>query len=101
MAAIDILERLRPGYRPPMELVEHQPARELVASVDILRVDYLGRTVVAVPAGRPPHSQLKLTAQERKSLVPPPEPKPGGYMNPGHGGFTPEGVVVGDRGASE
>ncbi len=95
MPAMDLLERLRgSGYRERIEVVEHKPPRELVASVDILRVDHLGRNVVAVPAGTVPHSNVKLTADERASLVKPAPPKPDGWLNPGAGGFTPENTVV-------
>jgi hypothetical protein len=96
MPSMEVLERLRNvGCRPPVEVYEPKPPRELVASQDILRPDALGRTVVAVPAGTVPPHWVKLTAAERQALVPPPEPKPRGYLHPGPFGFTPEGVSVG------
>jgi hypothetical protein len=95
MASIEMLEALRDRFRPQVELVEHQPPREAVASRDILRKDQLGRNVVVVPAGTVPANWVQLTAEERGSLVPPPEPKPKGFLNPGPFGFTPEGVRVG------
>jgi hypothetical protein len=92
MASIELLDRLREGWRPSVEVLEHKPRRELVAPTDILRQDQLGRNVVVVPAGTVPPHWVELTARERASLVPPPEPKPQGYLNPGPYGFTPEGV---------
>jgi hypothetical protein len=94
MASLELLERLREGWRPPVEVLEHEPRRELVASKDILRQDGIGRTVVACPAGQPPAHWLQLTQAERNSLVEPPEPKPQGHLNPGPYGFSPEGVSM-------
>jgi hypothetical protein len=92
MASIELLDRLRAGWKPPVEVLEHQPRRELVASKDINRLDQLGRTVCACPAGQPPPHWLQLTDAERDSLVEPPPPPPEGFLHPGAGGFTPEGV---------
>ena len=58
--------------RQEIRVVEHKPARELVAAKDILRTDHLGRTYVACPAGTVPHSELALTDEEGASLVKPP-----------------------------
>jgi hypothetical protein len=95
MASIELLDRLRAGWKPPVEVLEHEPPRELVASKDIIRKDQLGRNVVVVPAGTVPANWVELTAEERASLLPPPESKPLGYLNPGPFGFSPEGVRVG------
>jgi hypothetical protein len=94
MASLDLLERLRP-YREQVEVVERKPPRELVAAEDIIRIDELGRQVVACPAGKSPPHWLELTEQERDTLIEPPESLPEGYLHPGPYGFTPEGVVVG------
>ncbi len=96
MAGMDLLERLRgSGYREHIEVFEHEPPSELVASVDILRVDHLGRNVIAVHAGTVPNSNVKLTTDERDTLVQHAPPRPRGYMNPGPFRFFPEGVVTG------
>ena len=55
--SLEMLERFRAGsYREQTEVVEHKPVRERVAGEDIVRVDGLGRTVVAVPKGTAPPS---------------------------------------------
>ena len=89
---MDLLERLRNGYRPPVDMLENEQPRELVAAQDINRTDPIGRTYCACPAGQPPAYWLKLTSEERQSLVEPPPPPPEGFLHPGAGGFTPEGV---------
>jgi hypothetical protein len=94
MASLDLLERLRP-YRHQVEVVEHKPPTELVAAEDIVRVDELGRRVVACPAGKTPAHWLQLTEQERDALIEPPDPPPDGTLEPGYCGFTPRNVVVG------
>lgn len=43
----------------------------------------------------PPAHWVKLTQAERGALVPPARRPPTGYLHPGAGGFTPEGVRVG------
>ena len=68
---------------------------------DIVRVDELGRRYVACPAGQAPHSGLKLTDDERTALVHAPSPPPDGTMEPGHAGFTPRNILVGDRGVTD
>jgi len=95
MAGMELLERLKDGWKPPVDVLEHKPTRELVTPVDILRTDALGRKVCACPAGQPPPHWLQLTRAERDTLREPPAKKPEGWLNPGHGGFTPEGVRVG------
>ena len=95
MASLDLLEELRAKFKPPIEVLEHQPSRELVASKDINRTDGLGRTVCACPKGQTPPRWLELTKAERDSLVEPPPPPPPGTLKPGPFGFTPEGVRVG------
>jgi hypothetical protein len=74
---------------------------ELVSPVDLIRVDELGRTYVACPANTAPHSELKLTDEEKASLTEAPPPKPRGFMNPGHCGFTPESIVVSEWPSTE
>jgi len=91
----DLLRGSRGVHREVMEVLEQEPARQLVASKDIVRVDELGRRVCACPAGQAPASWLQLTAAERASLVEPPPPVPAGFLHAGAGGFTPEGVVTG------
>jgi hypothetical protein len=98
MAGMELLERLRNGYRPPVEVLERKPPRELVASVDILRTDHLGRQVVGCPAGQVPPPGLTLTKQERETLIVPPDPPPDGTLEPlgPYGfGFTPRNVRLG------
>jgi hypothetical protein len=95
MASIELLERLRGGYRERVEVFEREPPRELVAPDDIVRVDGLGRNVVACPAGQSPPHWLQLTSKERDGLVEPPQPPPDGTLEPGHAGFTPRNTVVG------
>jgi hypothetical protein len=95
MASMELLERLRGGWREEIEVVEHKPPRELVAAQDITRKDGLGRTVVVVPAGTIPAHWVKLTEQERAALVDPPEPPPDGTLEGGPYGFTPRNVTVG------
>lgn len=64
MAGMDLLERLRgSGYREPVEVLEHKPVRELVSPVDLVRVDGLGRSMVACPAGQVPPTWLTLTTE--------------------------------------
>ena len=95
MASFELLERLRgTGYREHIELVEHKPPTELVAPVDIVRTDELGRQVCVCPAGQPPPHWLQLTRQEHRALVEPPPPPPDGWLEPGHAGFTPRNVRV-------
>ena len=94
MASLELLERLRP-YREQVEVVERKPPHELVAPVDIVRTDALGRTLVVVPAGTVPAHWVKLTEEERQALLEPPEPLPDGYLHPGPYGFAPEGVRLG------
>ena len=72
-----------------------RPPTELVSPVDIIRVDGLGRSYVAVPAWQTPHSHVVLTAEERRSLVQPPPSLPDGTLEPGAGGFTPRNTRLG------
>jgi hypothetical protein len=96
MVSLESLERTLTRFqRQDLHVVEHRPARALVAAHDILRTDGLGRSYIAVPAGHAPASWVDLTDDERRQLVDAPPPKPHGYLNPGHAGFTPEGVVMG------
>lgn len=73
------------------------PPRQKVASRDILRTDALGRTFVLVAAGQPPDGRVRLTREEEALLGPPPAPPRDGALEPGLGGFTPRGVVLGER----
>ena len=95
MAGMELLERLRNGYRPPVDVLEHEPRPELVASVDIDRTDAIGRKVCACPAGQPPPQWLTLTRAERDTLVEPPPPAPDGSLEAGHCGFTPRNTRLG------
>jgi hypothetical protein len=81
--------------RPRIEVHEHEPPAQLVAGKDILRIDGIGRTVLACAAGMPPSPWLRLSDEERAGLVPPKPRPPTGFLVPGRGGFTPEGVSVG------
>lgn len=92
---MELLDRFRAGWSPPVDVLEHEQPRELVASVDINRTDALGRTVCACPAGQTPPNWLKLSKAERDSLVAPAPPPPDGSLDPGHCGFTPRNVRVG------
>ena len=72
MASLESLERTLGRFqRQDMKLLEHEPARELVAAKDIVRTDGLGRSVVACPAGQVPPTWLTLTTEERDALVEP------------------------------
>ena len=84
MASLELLERLRSGFREPVEVLERKPPRELVTPVDIVRTDALGRQVVACPAGQSPPTWLHLTDAERQALVDPPDPAEDGTLEPGH-----------------
>jgi hypothetical protein len=95
MAGMELLERLREGWRPPLDVLEHEQARELVTPVDIVRTDALGRQVVACPAGQTPPHWLQLTNAERDTLTEPPPPAPDGTLEAGAAGFTPRNVRVG------
>jgi hypothetical protein len=100
--SLESLERTVSRYqRQDLHVVEHRPARDLVAAHDIFRVDQLSRTYVAVPAGQAPASWVELTGEERDSLIYPPAPPPDSTMEPGHAGFTPRNIVVGDRGVTD
>lgn len=92
---MELLERLRNGYRPPVDMLEHELPRELVASIDIVRTDPIGRQVCACAAGQTPPHWLKLSKAERDSLVAPPPSPPDGTLEPGHCGFTPRNTRVG------
>ena len=96
MADMGLFDGLRQGWRPPVEVVEHEPPGERVTPTDIVRVDDLGRPVVVVPAGTVPHSRVALSAKERDALTEPPPPPPEGTLEPGHAGFTPRGIVMGN-----
>jgi hypothetical protein len=67
----------------------------LVSPVDLVRLDELGRQVVACPVGQVPPDWLQLTEQEREALVVPPDPPPDGTLEPGHCGFTPRNTSLG------
>jgi hypothetical protein len=95
MASLELLERLKAGFREPVEVLERKPPRELVAAEDIIRIDELGRQVVACPAGKAPAHWLELSKEERDSLIEPPDPPPDGTLEPGSYGFTPRNVVTG------
>jgi hypothetical protein len=66
-----------------------------VAARGIVRIDSLGRSILAVPCGMAPAHWVKLTDAERAALVPPAPRPPTGFLNPGAGGFTPQNVSVG------
>ena len=77
-----------------MKVLEHEPAKGLVAAQDIVRRDELGRTMVAVPAGQEPPSYLTLTEEEKAALVPADEgPKP--KVHASQYGFNPVDVASG------
>jgi hypothetical protein len=97
MASLDLLERFRAStYREAVEVYERKPPRQLVASEDIIRLDGLGRRVVACPAGKSPPHWLELTAKEREALIVPPDPPPDGTLEPlGCLGFTPRNARLG------
>jgi hypothetical protein len=97
MASLEMLERFRrDAYRERVEVVKRTPPRELVSPVDIIRTDALGRQAVACPAGQSPPHWLKLSEQERASLIEPPEPPPDGTLEPlGCLGFTPRNARLG------
>ena len=82
-------------------MLEHQPVRELVSPVDIVRTDELGRRYIACCAGQPPHSELQLTEEERAALVKPQPPLPQGHMTPIAYGFSPHDVVKGEYESSD
>jgi hypothetical protein len=97
MRSIESIERtLGRFHRQDMKVLEHEPARELVSPVDLLRTDELGRKYIACPAGQPPHSQLQLTDEEKAALVEPGPSLPQGHMTPIAFGFSPNGVVKGE-----
>ena len=97
MASLESLEQTLGRFRrQEFKLVEHTPPSEKVSPVDVVRVDHLGRSYVACPAGQPPHSRLALTDEERSALVEPPPPKPQGHMHGTGYGFCPEGMTVGE-----
>jgi hypothetical protein len=81
--------------QPRIEVHEREAPTELVAARDIIRIDSLGRSILAVPRGMAPSPWVRLTDAERAALVPPKPRPPTGYLHPGAGGFTPEGVRVG------
>ena len=96
MRSLETIERTLGRFqRQDLKVLEHEPVRELVSPVDLVRLDDRGRKVVACPAGQSPPSWLTLTDAERTGLVVAPPPKPNGHMNPGPYGFTPENVSVG------
>jgi hypothetical protein len=95
MAGIELLERLREGYRPPVDVLEHEQPRELVAAHDINRPDAIGRTMCACPAGQVPPHWLNLTKAERESLIQPSPPPPDGSLELGRCGFTPRNTRLG------
>ena len=78
MASLEALERtLGRLRRQDLKVLEHEPAKGLVAAQDILRTDDRGRQMVAVPAGQEPPSYLTLTEEEKAALVSADEgPKP-------------------------
>ena len=97
MAGMDLLERLRgTSYREHIEVLEHEPPSQLVASTDILRSDQLGRSMVACPAGQVPPRWLTLTTEERDGLVEAKPPPPQGHLHRVGFGFAPESKVIGE-----
>jgi hypothetical protein len=95
MASLESLERtLTRLRRHDLEVLEHEPAKGLVAAQDILRTDQYGRQMIAVPAGQEPPSYLTLTEQEKAALVPADEaPKPKTLTGPY--GFNPHDAASG------
>jgi hypothetical protein len=71
-------------------------APQATGLMDVTRVDHLGRTYVACPAGQPPHSELALTEEEEAALIRPAPSLPKGHMTPVAFGFAVENTVVGE-----
>jgi hypothetical protein len=97
MRSIESIERtLGKLQRHDFKVLEHEPTRELVSPVDVLRTDELGRPYVACCAGQPPHSQLQLTEEERAALVEPGPSMPQGFRTAVGYGFSPNSVTIGE-----
>ena len=95
LPSIEMLERFRAGYRERVEVLEHQAPTEPVTPVDIVRMDHLGRRVVACPAANRQRNGCSSPNRSGQALVEPTPPSPDGWLEPGHAGFTPKNTVVG------
>jgi hypothetical protein len=94
--SLEALERFHgAAMREQVQLLEHEPVRELVTPVDVCRTDHLGRRVVASPPASRQRNGWPSPDPSGGALVEPNPPPPDGWLEPGAAGFTPTNTVVG------